>query len=235
MAIDFKDIMKNKEAYLEVEEVDKMFQWCYDNDKIRDYLLILVLANTGRRIGEIVGKKPFNRCTGLRPVDLICKLEKEYRLKFCILKKNHVHTKTKDGKPRNLESVERERLKKKKYTMLFPIDEYTYTLLKAYIQDNHIGALERIFRISQQRAGTIVRKIATKCKIVKEGTTIHPHIFRHTFAIHFLKKNQGNSMALNMLQQLLVHSKLDITTTYLQFSDKDKRIAMKRMAFGGKQ
>ena len=47
-----------------------------------------------------------------------------------------------------------------------------------------------------------------------------PHIFRHSFAIHYLKNANGNQ-ALVLLQDLLKHTKIDTTKVYLQFDQKE--------------
>ena len=52
MVIDFSNVMKHKTDYLTYEEIDSMLQYCFDNGKIRDYMLILTLYRTGRRISE---------------------------------------------------------------------------------------------------------------------------------------------------------------------------------------
>ena len=78
--IDYTDIMKDKTAYLSFDEVDKMLNYClnfYKNDieyykkiYMRNWMLIQTILRTGRRISEIVGKRPYTICTGLRPCDI---------------------------------------------------------------------------------------------------------------------------------------------------------------------
>lgn len=46
-----------------------------------------------------------------------------------------------------------------------------------------------------------------------EARNIHPHTFRHTFAVHYLN-NGGNLLR---LQQLLGHAHLSTTLLYLRY------------------
>ena len=83
--------MKHKTAYFDMEEVDAMLEYCDDHDRIRDYMLVMTLIRTARRISEVVGEKPFTRCVGLRP----CDIHGDGLIEWDILKKDHIKTKTK--------------------------------------------------------------------------------------------------------------------------------------------
>lgn len=48
---------------------------------------------------------------------------------------------------------------------------------------------------------------------------VHPHTFRHSFAIHLVR----SGLDLRPEQQLLGHSNLNTTRVYLQFNDADLR------------
>ncbi|MFZ0925669.1 MAG: tyrosine-type recombinase/integrase [Halobacteriota archaeon] len=59
------------------------------------------------------------------------------------------------------------------------------------------------------------------------GRDIHPHTFRHSFAIHCVR----NSWDIRRLQQVLDHSSMATTAVYLQFNDRDIRDLYVRMIF----
>jgi len=59
------------------------------------------------------------------------------------------------------------------------------------------------------------------------GIAIHPHTFRHSFAIHLIR----NGIDLQRLQQLLGHSNIHTTTVYLQFRDQDLQDVYNKVEF----
>jgi integrase/recombinase XerC len=56
---------------------------------------------------------------------------------------------------------------------------------------------------------------------------IHPHTFRHSFAIHFVR----SGLDLRRVQQLLGHSNLNTTQAHLQFKDEDLREGYNKVEF----
>ena len=56
---------------------------------------------------------------------------------------------------------------------------------------------------------------------------IHPHTFRHSFAIHLV----GSELDLRRVQQLLGHSNLNTTQVFLQFKDEDLREGYNKVEF----
>lgn len=49
---------------------------------------------------------------------------------------------------------------------------------------------------------------------------MHPHSFRHMFAIEFLKNNKNNDIVL--LSNMLGHSDINTTAIYLQKTEKEQ-------------
>jgi site-specific recombinase XerD len=56
---------------------------------------------------------------------------------------------------------------------------------------------------------------------------IHPHTFRHSFAINSVRHGVDK----RRLQQVLGHSNINITAVYLQFNDKDVQEAYANVQF----
>ena len=225
MVMDTTEIMKHKTAYLTTSEIQKMLNYCFKKERVRDYMLILILSRTGRRITEIVGKKPYTLYVGLRP----CDIHPGGLIEFDILKKNPVMSKNKNGQPRSEERVKKDRLTKKPKRQLFPIDDTTINILQQYINNNNIQTHQRVFPITRQRADVITKDISKACKISRPGMKIHAHNFRHSFAINLLKDNPDDASILIQVQELLDHSNLNITKTYLQFTPEDKRRKLNKL------
>jgi len=101
--------------------------------------------------------------------------------------------------------------------------------LGAYINANKIGSDELIFPITRIRAYQIIRQAGKDAGMEKiDKHFMHPHIFRHSFAIHFLKTSNDPG-ALKKLQQLLFHSDISMTADYSQFADEDLAEELEKM------
>jgi len=225
MSIDFTNAMKHANSYLTTDEIEKMLQWCYSKNRIRDYMLILTVARTGRRITEVLGEKPYTRKVGFRPVDIHNNL-----IHFDILKKSHVKERSaKTGVKRNQETIDKLRLKKMPKRVLIPVDDEYLQLINSYIEANNITSHNRIFPITRQRADIIIKEVAKGCNISRSDYKIHFHMLRHSYAIHFIKSNPKNPSALIMLQELLAHSNINVTRHYLQFNPEDKIKALNKL------
>lgn len=219
MPIDFTNIMKHKTAYFDMEEVDAMLEFCDTENRIRDYMLLLTLLRTGRRITEVVGEKPYTIKVGLRP----CDLHPDGMIEFDILKKDHIKTKTKSGQNKSEEVLQRARLNKMPQRKLKPVDDEYFEMLQAYIDNQGISTHERVFPITRQRADMIIKEIARKCRISRPKMKIHCHMFRHTLPIWLLKNNPNDASVLRHIQELLDHSDIKVTMTYAQFTQYDKK------------
>jgi site-specific recombinase XerD len=104
-----------------------------------------------------------------------------------------------------------------------PLDSDTMRMLSDYVSRSKIQEDRPIFGIRQRWAREIVRRYGAR--IGRRG--LHPHTFRHSFAIHCVR----NGWDIRRLQQVLGHSSMATTAVYLQFNDRDIRELYDRTVF----
>jgi integrase/recombinase XerD len=102
------------------------------------------------------------------------------------------------------------------------LDDETLQMLSKYVLDIHIREDQPIFAIKTMQVERIVKKYGRML-----GVNVHPHTFRHSFAIHLVR----SGMDLRRLQLLLGHSSLNVTQVYLQFKDQDIREVYEKINF----
>jgi Site-specific recombinase XerD len=93
-----------------------------------------------------------------------------------------------------------------------PLAAQTLAQLGAYVDIHAIGDEAPIFPISQQWVRIIINKYA---KLI--GKNVHPHTFRHSFAINSVR----HGVDIRRLQQVLGHTNINTTAVYLKFNDLD--------------
>ena len=91
-------------------------------------------------------------------------------------------------------------------------------LYVAKLEDTH--STDRLFPMSANATRLMLRRLATRTGI----PNVHPHKFRHTFAIHYLR-NGGDIFT---LQKILGHSTLDMVRYYLDIANADVARAHRR-------
>jgi len=81
-----------------------------------------------------------------------------------------------------------------------------------------------LFPITRQRVDQIFWKLGRKAGITAIGDpaiskhrNLHPHVLRHSFAIHCVKRG----MSIERLQKILGHASPTTTGVYLQWSSTD--------------
>lgn len=228
---DFKNVMKYRTDYFSLKEIDTILNYCLDNDRKREYLLFLLLFRSGRRISEVVGTKPYDKITGLRPCDIFVE---DKLIDWCILKKNPIYTKTKKGIKRSKDKLVELKLNKSPKRALKPIDDYTLKILLAYIKNEGILSHTRVFPITRKRADQLIKEIAAACNITRPNKKIHCHQFRHSLAVNFLKKNPTDPAAIIKIMRILDHSSLELTQQYAQFTQEDIRESLNKL-FGDEE
>ena len=185
--------IKDIKGYLEPYVIERIIDSATNP---RDKLLVRIPWRTGIRVSEL------NALT-IPDIDfenraLIIKVQKMRR---------------RDGKVR-----ERRRI--------VPVDGGTLDMVKDYLewrkQFGYRGNL--LFPITRQRINQIYWKLAKRAGIGEIGDPVvskhrkfHPHILRHSFSIHCIKKG----MSVERLQKILGHSSPTTTSVYLQYSVAD--------------
>lgn len=94
------------------------------------------------------------------------------------------------------------------------LDGETINMLSEYISQQKLRVDQPIFGITTRQVENIVKKYGNVVSV-----DVHPHMFRHSYAIHLVR----SGMDLRRVQLLLGHSNLNVTQIYLQFKDDDIR------------
>ncbi len=102
------------------------------------------------------------------------------------------------------------------------VDSGSMDLLCSYILSAEIAEDCVIFGVKTNQMRNIVKRYGTLA-----GIDIHPHTFRHSFAIHLVR----SGVDIRRLQLLLGHSNLNTTQVYLQFRDQDLREVYNKVEF----
>ncbi len=102
------------------------------------------------------------------------------------------------------------------------LDSETISMLSRYVSEIELGDENRLFPFTTRHVWHLVRKYGRMV-----GVDIHPHMFRHSFAIHLVR----SGLDLQRVQQLLGHSNLSTTQVYLQFKDEDLREGYNKVEF----
>ena len=182
--------IKDLKGYLEPEQIEQLIVAAPNP---RDALLVRLLWRTGIRVSELINIRIQDIDFGNRAI--VIKVQK--------LRKR-------DGK-----AIERRRV--------IPIDQGTLDMVREYLewrrQFPYKGDL--LFPITRQRVDQIFWRLGRRAGITRVGdptisqhTKLHPHVLRHSFAIHCIKRG----MSVERLQKVLGHQSPITTSVYLQFS-----------------
>ena len=185
--------IRDLRAYLEPDQVARLIDAA---PTLRDALLVRIPWRTGIRVSEMIGIK-------------VSDIDFESRAILIKVQK----MRKRDGK-----TIERRRV--------VPIDQGTLDMVREYLewrkQFPYKGDL--LFPITRQRVDQIYWKLGRRAGIkeigdpaVSKHRKLHPHVLRHSFAIHCVKRG----MTIERLQKILGHSSPTTTSVYLQYSLKD--------------
>ncbi len=109
-----------------------------------------------------------------------------------------------------------------------PLKPETFTELQTYIQEQGIVTGSPLFQNKEGQAYSqrYIRKIVKKYGSLIHKD-VHPHTFRHSFAINMVK----GGCDLRRLQLCLGHSNINTTAIYLQFEDRDLQEIYDKVSF----
>jgi len=185
--------IRDLKGYLEPEDVERLVAAATNP---RDALLVRIPWRTGIRVSELIAIRVQDIDFGNRAV--VIKVQKQRK---------------KDGK-----AVQRRRV--------VPIDQDTLDIVRGYLEWRKQFAYkgDLLFPISRQRVDQIFWKLGRRAGIkeigdptVSKHRKVHPHLLRHSFSIHCVKKG----MAIERLQKILGHQSPTTTSVYLQYSVAD--------------
>ncbi len=100
---------------------------------------------------------------------------------------------------------------------LVPMDHQTLDMVEYFVDDETKGYLflsERNQKLSTRQIERLVEKYGKEAGIPQH---VHPHMLRHSFAVHCLK----SGMNLRSVQKMLGHSSLTTTQIYLDITGDD--------------
>jgi len=208
-------------SYFRGEELDQIFE--YTKNKIltqrnhealyrRYYFLMKSLLYTGARIEEIVpyhmeehvDKKGIHKeiiSSGLRPVDINL----------------DVGTVT-------LPTLKKKTMNGKLPQRVLPISQDFKNEYMSYAMAMHIDIKSKnpLFPITRKAVNKFMGKMQSEL-----GFGIHPHKFRHTFAVTAVL----SGVPLNVLQEWMAHSSIFITSVYTQITGIDTTRYMGQMDY----
>jgi len=87
--------------------------------------------------------------------------------------------------------------------------------LREYVIKEVKGEETRLFEFSRQRAWQLVKRLTGEVI----GRELHPHAFRHTFALQLLKTTKD----LEKVRRILGHSNYDTLKVYLDYTIEDMK------------
>ena len=193
--------------YLTPREAIAIIEAARQHNK-RDELFLKLLWMTGIRVSE---------ATAIAPNDL-----KDGSLRV------FGKAKPKSNEVKKKKAKKKYKLKGDKRERYIPLPDKLRADLYSYIVDSKIEPNNRIFPFTTTRAYQIVKQYAKLAGVEqKREMGIHPHLFRHGFAVNFLKQSH-NIVA---LKELLGHTSIMRTMIYLRLAQFDLKETMDRVDF----
>jgi integrase/recombinase XerD len=185
--------IRDLKGYLEPEQVERLIATATNP---RDALLVRIPWRTGIRVSELIS---------IRIQDI------DFHNRAIVIKV--LKMRKRDGK-----TIERRRL--------VPVDVCTLDMVREYLEWRAVFPYkgDLLFPITRQRVDQIFWRLGRRAGIAEIGDPtaskhrkLHPHVLRHSFAIHCVKRG----MTVERLQKILGHQSPTTTSVYLQYSVAD--------------
>ncbi|MBF0473490.1 MAG: site-specific integrase [Nitrospirae bacterium] len=100
---------------------------------------------------------------------------------------------------------------------IIPIKGNILGLIGRYLAQYQLQSNDKLFKFTRQRAHKIVQDATLNANFDKERA--HPHIFRHSFAVHCIL----NRVPILVVKNWLGHSNIQNTLIYMQVLGSDTR------------
>ena len=232
--------------YLKSEEVGKLLEIA-DEEGARESLEVRIPLYTGCRIGEAsalavadcepaIGRLKLSKVCFV-PAELVTKskgspvYDQDRPVTILLEGKEEYTGKKFKAKPKELyawclkqelrHECVKEGLKASQPTRVVPfVDGRSRQMLADWIRDQpprrFVFPSQKGGRLQKQQISRKVTAMMIEAEIPEEKC--YPHMLRHTFAVHFLKKNPG---AIFQLARILGHTNVKTTTIYLRFVVED--------------
>ena len=199
----FRGYLPNEESIGRTIEEDKIKILLEASDSIRNKLLILLLAETGFRIGEILG---------IRYAKDIDHANKTIKVKFREDNENNARAK----------NAEIRRAK---------ISDETYEILLYYLSENR-GLLSKTEYLFVNLSGATKGKPMTENGVYsalgllerKTGIVVTPHMLRHYYA----NERRKNGWSMDKISKALGHKSIATTEKYMNIEDTEMSEAMEQ-------
>jgi len=231
------DPMDDTKGYLTTVEMDKLLEAAAGYSEMA-YVLICFLSYTGRRISEVIrgpASDP-DMQFGVKVENIDFSYS---NITYRILKKNprrrgpedkEVWDRTKETKRQFTKRIFEGIPKRKPISVTQAANPGLLVLLEKYIQKYELKPDDFLFPISQQRAYYIIKNVGQKAGITHVGLKpLHPHHFRHTFAVHITSQKISTIEDLEHLRNLLQHSNIQMTMNYLRYGQTRSRELVKNL------
>jgi len=195
----FPPAMRDPKQYITEEQALAVIA---GTENLRDEILISLLWYTGARVSEIIN-----------------------------LQISHIDFKDSTITIRSLK-------KRAEYYRSIPVPDELIKKIYVFIREGgagheHLFTFDGTHPMSRQAAYNIVRKCCEQSgadrfgdrKISRRGFHPHPHVFRHGFAMNWLKKGGQPEY----LQEILGHRSYETTRSYQRFTKKDLQDAYRKI------
>lgn len=191
-------------GYLDPEAVMDLINYARDNqDQFKKgyWIFLRILWVTGARVSEILGDESWYKDRVYPPVLREDYLQSEGVLVLSLLKRKAYPP------PRHRVSLDRK----------------TQQILDEYILNENVLPKDPLFIFNRDSALYYLRKLGrlTGHEYVGEKL-IHPHIFRHSHCIRFIRVN-NTLEGLRKLQTRIGHANINTTAHYLQFGPQSRK------------